>query len=85
MSELEIQLVERRRINDHAVRDAHNDKARRSNMLLCTATDPENPFEMRLEAFRSALEVWRGDNFGTLNVERQCPALLAILRTKGQA
>jgi hypothetical protein len=78
-------LMERRRADDQAFREAHGNKVRRSNMLMCTATNPDLSFEMRLEAFKTALEIWQGDEFGTKNIERQCPAFLAILRMKGQA
>jgi hypothetical protein len=77
-------FTERRRADDQAHREEHGNKTRRSNMLMCTATNPDLSLEMRLDAFKSALEIWRGDTFQTENIERQCPAFLANLRMKGE-
>jgi hypothetical protein len=75
---------ERRRASDTAHVETFNTRVRLSNLLMCTATDPDGNIEVRLDAFKRALAVWEGDEFGTKNVERQCPMLLTILRMKGE-
>jgi hypothetical protein len=76
---------EGRRASDTARMNTHNNRVRISNLLMCTATDPDGNIEVRLDAFKRALAVWQGDALMTPNIERQCPMLLTILRMKGEA
>jgi hypothetical protein len=81
---MNLNFLEGRRASDTAHVETYNNRVRLSNLLMCTATDPDGSIEVRLDAFKRALAVWQGDEFATKNVERQCPMLLAILRMKGE-
>jgi hypothetical protein len=69
--------------------DAHcqdfNRRARTANLAMCTATDSEQPIEVRIAAFQIALNTWQGDPYQIQNLKRQCPALFAIIETRNQA
>ena len=54
-------------------------RARRSSMSLCTATDKFQTLENRLEAARTALSQWTIGSFEYENVLRQVPDLKNLL------
>jgi hypothetical protein len=79
MMYLENMFTARRLLEAEARTQEFGQRVRKSNMGMCTVTNPEVPLEERLRTLRHVLSLWEGDEFQTLNVTRQVPALMALL------